>query len=198
MSKGLSNQETEIKLRLDGADQGRQLLKRAGFRVVRRRVLEDNTLFDTADRKLQRAGLALRVRQCGRRVVLTYKGSAQVSKHKSREELELEISDAATFTQILARLDLHPGFRYQKYRTEFAERGGGGLATLDETPVGCYLELEGAPEWIDRTAAELGFGPADYITASYASLYTQHRERNPQRPRDMLFSIRSRTSTLRS
>jgi adenylate cyclase class 2 len=198
MSTGQSNQEIEIKLRLGGAAEGRRLLKRAGFRVARRRVFEDNTLFDTEDRKLQRAGLALRVRKCGRRAVLTFKGPAQEGKHKSREELELEISEAATFIQILSRLDLHPGFRYQKYRTEYARRGSGGLATLDETPIGCFLELEGAPKWIDRTAAELGFGPADYITASYANLYWQHREQNPQSPQDMVFSIRSRTSKPRS
>jgi adenylate cyclase class 2 len=198
MSTGQSNQETEIKLRLGGAAEGRRLLKRAGFRVVRRRVFEDNTLFDTEDRKLQRAGLALRVRQCGRRVLLTFKGRVQEGKHKSREELELEISEAATFTRILSRLGLEPGFRYQKYRTEYARRGDDGLATLDETPIGCFLELEGEPKWIDRTAAELGFGPTDYITASYASLYWQHREQNPQTPQDMVFSITSRTSKPRS
>jgi adenylate cyclase class 2 len=197
MSSGQSNQETEIKLRLDGAAEGRNLLKRAGFRVVRRRVLEDNTLFDTGAGKLQRAGLALRVRQCGRRVVLTFKGPAQPGKHKSREELELEISEAAKFTRILARLDFQAGFRYQKYRTEYARRGG-GLATLDETPIGCFLELEGEPAWIDQTAVELGFGPADYITASYASLYSRYRERNPRSPEDMVFPVRSRTSRRRS
>lgn len=192
MSTGPSNQETEIKLRLGGAAEGRRLLKQVGFRVARRRVFEDNTLFDTEDRKLQWAGLALRVRQCGRRVLLTFKGRVQEGKHKSREELELEISEAATFTQILSRLDLQPWFRYQKYRTEYARRGGGGLAMLDETPIGCFLELEGAPKWIDQTAAELGFGQADYITASYASLYWQHREQNPQSPQDMVFLAEAR------
>jgi adenylate cyclase class 2 len=188
MSTGGSNRETEIKLRLGGAAEGRRLLKQAGFRVARRRVFEDNTLFDTQDRKLRRAGLVLRIRQCGRRVVLTFKGRAQPGRHKSREELEMEISEAATFTQILSRLDLEPAFRYQKYRTEYAQRSGGGLATLDQTPIGDFLELEGAPEWIDRTAAELGFAPADYITDSYASLYWQHRENHPRSPRDMVFA----------
>ena len=55
MSTGGSNRETEIKLRLGGAAEGRRLLKQAGFRVARRRVFEDNTLFDTQDRKLRRA-----------------------------------------------------------------------------------------------------------------------------------------------
>jgi adenylate cyclase class 2 len=155
--------------------------------VIRRKVFEDNTLFDTADRKLSSAGLLLRLRCCGRRVVLTFKGPALVGRHKSRQELELEISEAATFAQILARLGFEPTFQYQKYRTEYSHPQSGGLATLDETPIGDFLELEGPPEWIDQTAAALGFRQADYITASYAGLYTQYRQKNPSAPPDMLF-----------
>jgi hypothetical protein len=34
-----------------------------------------------------------------------------------------------------------------------------------------YLELEGAPGWIDRNARRLGFAESDYSTASYYGLY---------------------------
>jgi adenylate cyclase class 2 len=187
MPSGHSKRETEIKLPLDGVAQGRRLLRHAGFRVVRRRVFEDNTLFDTPGCTLRSAGLLLRLRRCGRRVVLTFKGPALVDRHKSREELELEISEAATFAQILARLGFQPTFRYQKYRTEYSHPQTGGLATLDQTPIGDFLELEGPPDWIDQTAAALGFRPADYITASYASLYFQYRRNNPSASPDMVF-----------
>lgn len=182
-----SKRETEIKLPLAGLARGRRLLRQAGFQVVRRRVFEDNALFDTSDSKLRSAGLLLRLRRCGQRVVLTFKGPALVGRHKSREELELEISEAATFAQILARLGFQPTFRYQKYRTEYSHPQTGGLATLDETPIGDFLELEGPPDWIDQTAAALGFRPTDYITASYASLYIQYRQKNPAAPPDMIF-----------
>ena len=85
-----STQETEIKLRVAGAAEGKRLLSAAGFRVARRRVFESNTLFDTADAKLRKTGQVLRVRECGRRVLLTYKGPAVRGRHKSREELEIE------------------------------------------------------------------------------------------------------------
>ena len=62
-------------------------------------------------------------------------------------------------------------FRYEKFRTEFQRRGSKGIATLDETPIGTYLELEGDPQWIDRMARTLGYEEKDYITASYARLF---------------------------
>jgi adenylate cyclase class 2 len=187
MPSGHSKRETEIKLPLGGAAQGRRLLRQAGFRVIRRKVFEDNALFDTAGSTLRSAGRLLRLRCCGPRVLLTFKGPALVGRHKSRQELELEISDAATFAKILAQLGFQPTFRYQKFRTEYTHPRSGGLATLDQTPIGDFLELEGPPRWIDRTAAALGFLPADYITASYAGLYAQYRRQNPSAPPDMVF-----------
>jgi adenylate cyclase class 2 len=187
MPSGHSKRETEIKLPLTGVAQGRRLLRQAGLRVIRRRVFEDNTIFDTAGSTLRSSGLLLRLRCCGRRVLLTFKGPALVGRHKSRQELELEISDAATFAQILAQLGFQPTFRYQKFRTEYTHPQSGGLATLDQTPIGDFLELEGPPHWIDQTAVALGFRPADYITASYAGLYAQYRQKNASAPRDMVF-----------
>lgn len=181
-----SDQETEIKLPLAGAAQGRRLLRSAGFRIARRRVFESNTLFDTAGAKLRKSGLVLRVRQSGRRVVLTYKGPAMRGRHKSREELETELASAETFTAVLSRLGFQPVFRYEKYRTEYSG-GTSGIVTLDETPIGDFFELEGEPDWIDQTAVRLGFTAADYITSSYAALYLRSRELNPKSPEDMIF-----------
>ncbi len=180
-----SNSETEIKLRLRGAAHGRKLLKAHGFRLLKPRVRESNTLFDTANGRLKRGGTAMRIRQAGPRATFTYKGVAATGRHKSREELEIEIQDATVFAAILDRLGFEPVFRYEKRRTEY-ERGG-GLAMLDETPIGTYLELEGSPKWIDRVAAELGFAQQDYITASYASLYREWRKGKPHSPEDMIF-----------
>ena len=166
------NLETEIKLRLESAGQGKLLLKRAGFRLRRRRALEENTLFDTARGTLRRAGTALRIRQSRGHVILTHKGPARPGKHKSREELEIEIGDAALGAKILARLGFEPVFCYRKFRTEYAGSGSTGIICLDETPAGCFLELEGPPRWIERTRRALGFRASDAVTASYIQLYT--------------------------
>ena len=178
--------ETEIKLAVPDARTARGLLRAAGFRVSKRRVLEDNTVFDTADRVLFRSACLLRVRAAGRLATLTFKGPPEASKHKSREELELEIADPRAMASIIQRLGFQPVFRYEKYRTEYRQTGG--AAMLDETPVGVYLELEGDPDWIDRTAREMGFTEDQYITASYAGLYFQSCEQLGIKPADMLFA----------
>jgi adenylate cyclase class 2 len=178
--------ETEIKLPAADAATARRLLRPAGFRVSRRRVFEANTVFDTPDTILRASQRLLRVREAGGVITLTYKGPPAVGRHKSREELELELSAAAPMAAILDRLGFRPVFRYEKYRTEYRQPGRAGVATVDETPVGVFLELEGQPRWIDRTARALGFGEADYITASYGRLYLEWCQRNGVAPGDML------------
>jgi adenylate cyclase class 2 len=171
-----SGPETEIKLALADVKTGRALLRQAGFRVTRRRVFERNDVFDTPECALRKGGALLRVRQAGRAVTLTYKGPAAVSRYKSREEVETPVPDAAVIATIFERLGFRPIFRYEKYRTEFGHPGG-GLATLDETPIGVFMELEGTPRWIDRAARQLGFAECDYITASYGRLFLEWRHR---------------------
>ena len=179
--------ETEIKLAVPDAKTARRMLRAAGFQVSRRRVFETNAVFDTPEMGLRRAAAVLRVRQAGGVATVTYKGPAEVGRHKSREELELEISDARAMGAIIERLGLGPVFRYDKYRTEYRQPGRSGIATLDETPVGVYLELEGTPQWIDRAARKLGFAEDDYITASYARLWLDWCEWHGVRASDMVF-----------
>jgi len=118
---------------------------------------------------------------------VTYKGPASRERHKSREEIEFQVSDAEAFTHMLERLGYLPGFRYEKYRTKLAAADEPGFITIDETPMGTFLELEGPADWIDRTAARLGFSHADYLTSSYASLYREYRSTNRDAPADMIF-----------
>ena len=155
MAAGGKLRETEIKLPLPDAGRGRRLLRDAGFRASRRRVHEQNTVFDTRDRRLQRRGELLRLRTAGRQSILTFKGPALRGRHRSRMEIEVELSDAATARMILLSLGYKPVFWYEKYRTEYRRNGWPGLVTLDETPIEVYLELEGAPDWLDRLAEKL-------------------------------------------
>jgi len=182
-----STTETEIKLAVPDVRTARKLLRAAGFAVSRRRVFESNVIFDTPRLTLRRAATLLRLRQAGGLITVTYKGKPAVSKHKSREELELAVTDAPTMAAIFQRLGYRPVFRYEKYRTEYRLERGAGMATLDETPVGIYLELEGAPAWIDRMAQRMGFPEQDYITASYARLYLDWCRTKRVRPSNMVF-----------
>ncbi|MBZ5626119.1 MAG: class IV adenylate cyclase [Acidobacteriia bacterium] len=180
-------QETEIKLAVPDANTARRVLRAAGFRVCKRRVFEANIVFDTPAMALRNAGLLLRVRQAGSVRTLTYKGRPTPSKHKSREELELIIPDARVMGAILEGIGFRPAFRYEKFRTEYRQHRSGGVAMLDETPVGVYLELEGNAAWIDRTARKLGFSEQNYITVSYGALYLEWCRRLGIKPGDMVF-----------
>ena len=180
--------ETEIKLAADSLKVARRRLRAAGFQVVKRRVFENNTVYDTDAADLRRSTRLLRLREVGKNFKLTYKGEPEPGKHKSKEEIETDVADGAAFVTILQRLGYLPRFRYEKYRTEFQKPRSKGIATLDETPIGIYLELEGDPDWIDRTARKLGYEEKDYITDSYARLFFDWRSSNNSSASDMLFS----------
>ena len=162
-------------------------MRAAGFRISKRRVFEANTLFDTSSGDLRSTGRLLRVRHAGTRGVVTYKGREAEGKYKDREELETDVSDPQRTAEILTRLGFVAGFRYEKYRTEYKRLGEAGVATLDETPVGVFLELEGRPAWIDRTAKRLGFPESAYITASYYGLYAAWCRDRGLQPTNMIF-----------
>jgi adenylate cyclase class 2 len=110
-------------------------------------------------------------------------------RHKSREEFETAVSDAANAAKILNRLGFLDCFRYEKYRTEFARSHEPGVVMLDETPIGNFLEIEGPPDWIDETAHELGFDEDKYMTASYGTLYRRHCEAHGRKPSHMVFTV---------
>lgn len=179
--------ETEIKLSVPDIRTARRMLRAAGFRISRRRVFEANTIFDTPKLSLRGTRTLLRLREAGGVATITYKGAPVPSRHKSREELETELNDARVMRTILERLGFRAVWRYEKYRTEYRLDRGAGMATLDETPIGLYLELEGSPRWIDRMARVLGFMHKDYITASYSRLYLEDCERRGVKPGDMVF-----------
>lgn len=181
------NQETEIKLRAPDARAAAELLTTHGFTLSKPRVFERNAVFDTAKSDLRFSGRLLRVREAGNESKLTFKGPPEPGRHKSREELELALDDSRTFEQILDRLGYQRSFVYEKFRTEFEDGGTAGSATLDETPIGTFLELEGTPDWIDSTAARLGFSESDYITASYGTLYLNWCAERGVAPGNMLW-----------
>jgi adenylate cyclase class 2 len=180
--------ETEVKLRVPDATAVFERLEGAGFGISQPREFEANTLFDTRDQKLLKAGMLLRLRQAGSRSILTWKGPAISGPHKSRPERETSVGSLDALASILTELGYNPTFRYEKFRTEFRAEGAGGAVVFDETPIGAFLELEGEAGWIDKTAQLLGFSPADYVLDSYGALYRKFCESQGLQPSHMVFS----------
>jgi adenylate cyclase, class 2 len=194
--------EIEIKLRVTSL---REILRRLGRigAVSRGRVFEQNTLFDTRESSFWRHGRLLRLRKHSpapgnnsrggpRETILTAKAppharsdSRKKMLYKERLESELTVRRPEQWPQALQELGFRPGFRYEKYRTSFRLRGL--HLDLDETPIGNFLELEGTPAAIRRTARKLGFAPKDYICATYWDLYAADCFRLKRTPRSMVF-----------
>ena len=187
--------ETEIKLRWNGtAQEARALMERHGYAVSVPRTLESDQLFDLPSAALRQSDQILRLRkttspQGTQRAMVTYKGPATRDGYKSREEIEFDVSDPNTFALVLHRLGYLPVFRYEKYRTQLQAAAEPGIVTIDETPIGVYLEMEGPRDWIDSTAARLGFPAAQFLTISYAGLYREYRGQHPEAPADMTFGL---------
>jgi len=180
--------EREIKLPLPlDLEPIRRQLRKLQFRPSKARIFEANVLFDTADERLRTQGELLRIRTENSTTLLSYKGVPKPGKYKNREELETHLDDPKAFTQILGRLGFQPGFRYEKYRTEYTHSAQPGIVMLDETPIGNYLEIEGGARWIDQTAKLLGFSQPDYVTKSYGGLYLEYCQQRGIPPANMVF-----------
>ena len=215
-------QEIEIKLRISDQKALRRILKRLGARPVGEgtgRVHEWNVIFDTPEGGLAKHGQLLRIRTetpetkpkkgkpaPGQRTLLTFKSplvkgtsasrsSQGTHRHKVREEIEVEVADAAVLAKIFEGLGMRGWFRYEKYRTTFrlpatSSWAKGLLIELDETPIGTFVELEGPPAAIDQAAEELGHPRRDYVLKNYLALYVEECRRLGQEPRDMIFATK--------
>jgi len=197
-----SNTEIEIKLRIGDRRGFLRQLTRLKAKLTRARMHEMNTLYDTGDGQLARQGQMLRLRverpagrarSAGRGTksakdrpsstgVLTFKGPESGAEtnnpepYKVREEHELCISNPEEMSKIFEALGLRPCFRYEKFRTTFSLPGMARLKlTLDETPIGLFVELEGERGEIDRAAGMMGFARSDYINKSYGALFLEER-----------------------
>ncbi len=214
--------ETEIKLKISDLPAFHRALKRMGARLanpVAARVHEENVIFDTPQGGLAKHGQLLRIRtetteargksknsRPKQRIILTFKQpmtqqaaseteSTSDGPYKVREEIELEVSEAANLAKIFAGLGLDGWFRYEKYRTTFRlptskAWAKGLLVELDETPIGTFVELEGPAAAIDRAAQELDYSRRDYILKNYLRLYMEDCRRKGEQPRHMLFPKR--------
>ncbi len=210
--------EREIKLRIQDLRALRRALAKLGALVVTPRVHELNVVFDTPEFDLAKRQRLLRIRTeapsasrgrtsgAGTRARVTFKrpvpatgstGKGERRRHKVREEIELEVSDAKALARIFEGLGMNAWFRYEKLRTTFRLPGSQGwakglLIELDETPIGVFLELEGPAAAIDRAARALGFQSRDYILANYMVLYREYCRSRDEEPRDMLFAKKAR------
>jgi adenylate cyclase class 2 len=180
------DREIEVKLPFSSPGDALRLLGKLGARVVQPRTFEDNVVFDLPSASLKATDRLLRLRRVGSRAVLTYKAPvAGLHRHKIREETETEVGDPDAMESILHGLGYRPVYRYQKYRSTLELEGL--EISVDETPLGCYVELEGEPKAIDRVAIRLGFAPESYVLSTYRQLQEAAAAERGETPGDLVF-----------
>jgi adenylate cyclase, class 2 len=161
--------ETELKLRIPATGPFRPLLKALGFQETIPAQPEISVLWDR-NGELRAAASALRTRRYAGQSRLTWKGpKVPDAILKIRPERETGIEDGEALEAILRALGFEPVMRLEKVRAVWtcAELE----ACLDETPFGCYLELEGEPQAIRAAMEGLGLTPDRAEPRSYPELY---------------------------
>ncbi|MDR3722972.1 MAG: class IV adenylate cyclase [Terracidiphilus sp.] len=182
--------ETEIKFAVADIEALSRKLEAAGFHLETPRSFESNVLYDWPDRRMRLRTEILRIRNYAGKWTMTHKRLPDVGpgedRHKHRVETETVVADGAALAQVFHSLGLVEAFRYEKWRTEWSD--GLGHCVVDETPIGIYAELEGEPEWIDRSAATIGISPAQYSTLSYGRLFELWRTEHGSTAADLTFA----------
>jgi adenylate cyclase, class 2 len=185
-----AQREIEIKFRVREPRALAGKLRAAGFRLETLRTHETNTLYDLPGQPLRKRGDLLRLRKYGSEWVLTHKAKGKAGRHKTRVEMETKVADGAKMEAILRAMGYRPTFRYEKFRSEWAD--GKGHVVVDETPIGNFGEIEGPARWIDQTARRLGIRLSDYITQTYAGLFFEWKRRTGSPEKQMTFAALQR------
>ncbi len=163
--------ETEVKLRVPSTAALAPMLEALGFTLDSPAQEEVSVLWDRGS-ELRERGSALRVRRYGGGCLLTFKGPREPDPVlKIRPERETTVADAEALEAILGALGFAPVLTMVKTRAVWSREEL--EACLDETPFGCFLELEGDPQAIQLAMEGLGLGPDRIEPRSYAALYSE-------------------------
>ncbi len=189
----MQSPEIEVKVPVASLSTFERQLDQAGFHLETPRTFESNTLYDTPNRDLKARGEILRVREYGRRHIVTHKrhpdNEDPTSMYKVRIETESEVADGSALSEIFARLGYGPAFLYEKYRSEYTHPDvPGAHLVLDETPIGNFAELEGPTDWIDHMLVLLGIDPGTCITLSYGKLFLAWKDRTQSLANNLTFA----------
>lgn len=175
--------EREVKYLVADFNPYRERLSKHGA-VLQSSFFEDNIVFDDNRETLRREGKLLRLRKSDT-VTITFKEPVDRTRFKIMEEYEIEVSDFEEAERIIISLGFRKAFRYQKRREVFISDDTHIL--LDETPIGNYIEIEGAEERIMELSEQLGLLPDRGTSKNYMELYREYCAQKGLKPFDMLF-----------
>ena len=183
MAKTKPLEERELKFRAEGLEAVRERLLELEAERVGPAHFEDNWLLDR-DGELLARGCVLRLRFDGRGAHVTFKGPRRMDgSTKVRTEHEFTVGDLEHAQALFESLGYTIVRRYQKMREYW--RLGGVEVALDRTPIGDFVEFEGARA--ETLAKRCGFDLPRAERRSYLRLYDDYLRAHPEAPREMVF-----------
>ncbi len=150
------------------------------------RIHEFNLRYDLADGSLVAQKQVLRLRKDSH-ARLTFKGPGVMSEDVLlRKEIEVEVSDFETTRRLLESLGYQVVMMYEKYRANYLLDSL--VISVDETPLGLFVELEGeSPAQVRQAAQTLGFDWDARINLSYSALLNLFNQNTGHAFRDLNF-----------
>lgn len=165
--------EIEAKVKVDLLEPIAQRLEQVDA-SFKHELLEKDSYFIDSDRMVVKPGCGLRLRRekvnGNERAVLTYKGPKKKTKFKTRQEIEVEVNDAAMAERLLVALGCYKKLTFEKKRKVWQLQQC--LICLDELPLlGCFVEVEGPDEAaISDVLKRIGLSGNEHINKGYAKL----------------------------
>lgn len=162
--------EIEVKLPVKDFKEVKGLLKKLKAKKKSRENLERNILFDHKSLKLKERDWVLRLRKFGKKNILTLKTKTKGKKgFKVREEINLYFDDFEKMKEVFQKMGFFEAFYYEKYREEYVLKGLN--ISLDRTPVGNYVEIEGDYKKIEDFLKKIGAKIEETLSLSYYKLF---------------------------
>src|SRR5690606_20870457 len=180
----LMDQEIEAKFLLKDHEALMQKIAALHLPCSQERIHEFNLRYDQPDGSLVAQNQVLRLRK-DTQARLTFKGPGVMEEDVLlRKEIEIEVSDFEATQRLLEALGYKVVMMYEKFRANYLL--GSLVMSVDETPLGLFVELEGeSPAQVHQAAQTLGFDWEARINLSYSALLNLFNQKTSRALRDL-------------
>lgn len=180
------DQEIEVKFLLKDYSALMQKISDLQLPCSQERIHEFNLRYDLPDGSLVAKKQVLRLRK-DTQARLTFKGPGIMEQDVlTRKEIEVVVSDFDATNRLLEALGYQVIMMYEKFRANYLMDKL--VLSVDETPLGLFIELEGeSPAQVHRAADALGVDWDARINLSYSALLNIFNQSTGHTFRDLNF-----------
>lgn len=181
------DQEIEVKFLLKNYNSLMQKITDLHLPCSQERIHEFNLRYDLPDGSLVDQKQVLRLRK-DTQARLTFKGPGVMEEDVLlRKEIEVEVSDFDTTNRLLEALGYKVVMMYEKFRANYLMDNL--VLSVDETPLGLFIELEGeSPAQVRKAADALGLDWEARINLSYSALLNIFNQSSGHTFRDLSYA----------